>query len=196
MRQLRAQLLTISSFIFLSACSIFGDVSVQVAPYSVIARDGAFEIRQYERLLLASTYTPDGMDSASAPFRKLFGYISGKNDKIEKIAMTAPVFMDQAGQATKAMSFVLPAHFSLETAPTPIDPGVKLTEITDYRVAVINFSGFLNQDTISTHRTLLQNWIAGRGLKITGAAKAAGYNPPFTLPFLRRNEIIISVGKT
>ncbi|MFB0991922.1 MAG: heme-binding protein, partial [Rhodospirillales bacterium] len=108
----------------------------------------------------------------------------------------APVFMDQSGQITKAMSFVLPAHFSLETAPTPIDPGVKLNEITDYRVAVINFSGFLNQDTISTHRSLLQNWIAGRGLNITGVAKAAGYNPPFTLPFLRRNEILIPIKKT
>ena len=196
MRHLRAQLLTLSSFIFLSACSVFGDVSVKVAPYSVITRDGAFEIRQYERLLLVSTSTPDGMDNASAPFRKLFGYISGKNDKIEKIAMTAPVFMDQVGQTTEAMSFVLPAGLSLATAPTPLDPAVKLTEISDYRVAVISFSGSLNQDSISTHRTLLQNWIAGRGLKITGAAKAAGYNPPFTLPFLRRNEIVISVGKT
>jgi hypothetical protein len=196
MRRHRVQLLTILSFIFLSACSVFGDVSTKVAPYSVIATDGAFEIRQYGRLLLVSTSTPDGMDSVSVPFRKLFGYISGENDKTEEIAMTAPVFMDQVGQTTEAMSFVLPADLSLATAPTPLDPAVKLTVVSDYRVAVISFSGFLNQDTISTHRTLLQNWIAGRGLKITGGAKAAGYNPPFTLPFLRRNEIVISVGKT
>ena len=196
MRRLRAQLLAVFSLFILSACSVFGDVSVKVAPYKVIDADGAFEIRHYERLILVSTNMLDGMDSASAPFYKLFGYISGKNAKTEEIAMTAPVFMDQAGQTTEAMSFVLPKDFSLTTAPSPSDPTVTLTELNDYTVAVISFTGFLNQDSISAHRALLQNWIADRGLKITGEAKAAGYNPPFTLPFLRRNEIVIPVKKT
>jgi len=175
---------------------VFGDVSVKVAPYKVIDADGAFEIRHYERLILVSTNMLDGMDSASAPFYKLFGYISGKNAKTEEIAMTAPVFMNQAGQTTEAMSFVLPEGFSLAMAPSPSDSTVTLTELSDYTVAVISFTGFLNQDSISAHRALLQNWIADRGLKITGEAKAAGYNPPFTLPFLRRNEIVIPVKKT
>ena len=153
-------------------------------------------MRHYERLVLASTDTTDGMDSVSAPFYKLFKYISGKNSKTQKIAMTAPVFMDQSGQTTEAMSFVLPEGFSLATAPPPSDPAVKLTELSDYTVVAMSFSGFLNQKSISTHRNLLQNWIADRGLKIIGKAKAAGYNPPFTLPFLRRNEILIPVKKT
>jgi len=196
MRRLIAPLFVIFSLFTLSACSVFGGISVKVAPYKVIEADGAFEMRHYERLVLVSTNMPDGMGSASAPFYKLFDYISGNNDKTEKIAMTAPVFMDQAGQTTEAMSFVLPADLSLSTAPSPSDPTVDLTELSDYQVAVISFSGFLNQDSISTHQALLQNWIADRGLKIAGAAKAAGYNPPFTLPFLRRNEIIIPIKKT
>ena len=196
MRRLRTQLLAVFSLFILSACSVFGDVSVKVAPYKVIDADGAFEIRHYERLILVSTNMLDGMDSASAPFYKLFGYISGKNAKTEEIAMTAPVFMNQAGQTTEAMSFVLPEGFSLAMAPSPSDSTVTLTELSDYTVAVISFTGFLNQDSISAHRALLQNWIADRGLKITGEAKAAGYNPPFTLPFLRRNEIVIPVKKT
>jgi hypothetical protein len=195
MRRLIAPLFVIFSLFTLSACSVFGGISVKVAPYKVIEANGAFEMRHYERLVLVSTNMPDGMGSASAPFYKLFDYISGNNDKTEKIAMTAPVFMDQAGQTTEAMSFVLPADLSLSTAPSPTDPTVDLTELSDYQVAVISFSGFLNQDSISTHQALLQNWIADRGLKIAGAAKAAGYNPPFTLPFLRRNEIIIPVKK-
>ena len=196
MKHFRPKILAILSLIILPACSVFGDVSVKIAPYSVIVKYGAFEIRQYEYLLLASTATPDGVDDASAPFYKLFGYISGKNDKTEKIAMTAPVFMNQTSEGTEEMSFVLPAEFSLATAPNPTDPTVKLEEIKDYRVAVISFSGFLDQASIYHHQTLLLNWIADRGLTATGAAKAAGYNPPFTLPFLRRNEIVISVGKT
>jgi hypothetical protein len=196
MKRFRPQILAILSLIILPACSVFGDVSVKIAPYSVIVRDGAFEIRQYEYLLLASTAAPDGMDNASAPFYKLFDYISGKNDKIEKIAMTAPVFMNQTGGGTEGMSFVLPAGLSLATAPNPTDPTVKLEEIKNYKVAVISFSGFLDQASIYHHQTLLLNWIADKGLTATGSAKAAGYNPPFTLPFLRRNEIVISVGNT
>ena len=196
MRRLIAPLLVIFSLFTLSACSVFGGTSVNVAPYKVIEADGAFEVRHYKRLVLVSTDMPDGMDSAYAPFYKLFDYISGNNDKTEKIAMTAPVFMDQAGRTTKAMSFVLPADVSLATAPSPSDPAVNLTELSNYQVAVISFSGFLNQDSISPHQALLQNWISDRGLKIAGAAKAAGYNPPFTLPFLRRNEIVIPVKKT
>ena len=196
MRSLRAQLLALLSLITLSACSVFGDTSAKVAPYTVMLEDGAFEIRHYEHLVLASADMPDGMDSSSVPFYKLFSYISGKNDKTEEITMTAPVFMDQAGQTTEAMSFVLPEGFSLETAPIPSDPTIKLTVLSGYRVAVIGFSGFLNQNSISTHRALLQNWIAAKGFKIVGAAKAAGYNPPFTIPFLRRNEIVIPVKKT
>ena len=196
MRCLSTQLVAAFSLCILSACSVFGDVNVKVAPYQVIETDGAFEMRHYERLVLASTDTTDGMDSVSAPFYKLFKYFSGKNGKTQKIAMTAPVFMDQSGQTTKAMSFVLPEGFSLATAPPPSDPAVKLTELSDYTVVAMSFTGFLNQKSISTHRNLLQNWIADRGLKIIGKAKAAGYNPPFTLPFLRRNEILIPVKKT
>lgn len=196
MNRFKAQLLALFIFFTLSACSVFGEVSVQSAQYSVIAKDGVFEIRKYEHLLLISTATPDGIDDVSTPFYKLFDYISGKNDKLEKIAMTAPVFMKQNGQETRAMSFVFPANFSLASAPNPIDPAVKIEEISDYRVAVISFSGSLNQDSITKHQALLKNWIADRGLIITGATRAAGYNPPFTLPFFRRNEIVISVGRT
>ena len=172
---------------------MFGDVSVKIAPFELIEADGVFALRHYEQLVLVSTKMPEGMNGTSGPFRKLFDYISGNNEKKEQIAMTAPVFLDQVGQTTKSMSFVLADDRSLKMAPLPLDLGVKLTELSDYTVAVVTFSGFLNKKTISTNKTLLKIWIAERDLKITGAAKAAGYNPPFTLPFLRRNEVFIPI---
>ena len=180
----------------LSSCSVVGDVSVKIAPYTVIESDGMFEIRQYEKLVLASTATPNGVENASKPFYKLFKYISGKNDKTEEIEMTAPVLMEQNGEETKTMSFVLPAEYTLVAAPSPADPAVKLEEINDFRVAVISFSGSLTQASISHHLNLLREWVSGRGMTSTGVARAAGYNPPFTLPFLRRNEVFISIEKT
>ena len=193
MYKLKDQLIVILSALCLSACTMFGDISVNVAPFELISADGPFEVRHYERLVLASTKMPQGMNSASGPFRRLFDYISGNNEKKENIAMTAPVFMDQSGQTTEAMSFVLPENLSLISAPPPANPAVKLVEISNYTVAVVSFSGFLNQKSISTNKTLLENWIANRGFKTIGMAKATGYNPPFTLPFLRRNEVFIPI---
>ena len=179
----------------LSGCSVFGDVSVDIIPYETIEKNGSFEVRKYERLVFASTRMPGGLDSSYSPFRKLFDYISGNNKKTEKIAMTAPVFLDQGKQITKTMSFVLPESFSLPMTPLPTDSSVKLSELQNFVVAVISFSGFLNQNSISVHRVQLQNWILKRGFKIIGDPKVAGYNPPFTLPFLRRNEILIPIEK-
>ena len=193
MQIVKVTLIAVFSFITLSACSVFGVVNVDVASYTVLEKDQDFEVRQYEHLTFVSTSMPEGMDDASGPFRKLFGYISGENDRSEDIAMTAPVFMDQARETTETMSFVLPADFSLATAPQPKNTSVRLSEFSNFRVAVVTFSGYLNQSSVSEQRAKLQKWIAVKGYQVTGTAKAAGYNPPFTLPFLRRNEILIPI---
>lgn len=199
--------------ILLSGCSMFGKSGVEIAPYQVIKPDSQqkIDVRHYEKIVLVSA-PMDGMDSGrNSAFSKLFGYISGQNKASSKIAMpapvlldnadidegvdismTAPVFMEDAsGQAR--MSFVLPATYTLDSAPVPQDPDVKLNEIKDYTVAAITFSGLLSADNIAKHRTMLEAWIEDNGYKITGAYKAAGYNPPFTIPALRRNEVLIPV---
>lgn len=196
--------------VMLSGCSVFGKSSVEITPYRVIKSDNQQKIalRHYERLVLVSAPMRGGMDeSKNGAFYKLFDYISGKNTERSKIAMTAPVFLDNTGveipmtapvfmQDTaeqSTMSFVLPASLTLDTAPLPQDPGVKLHEMTDYTAAVITFSGVLERDNIEKHKMLLQTWIESKGYKITGPYKAAGYNPPFTIPALRRNEVLIPV---
>lgn len=196
----------------LSGCAVFGDSGVEEAPYSVIesAEDQAIDVRVYDRLVLVSTSMDKDLDgSQRAPFMRLFDYISGENVEQSKIAMTAPVFMDDKaggqkiamtapvfmdeGSEQATMSFVMPADFTMENTPLPKDPAVKVEEITDYRVAVITFSGLMSEKNLSKHRALLESWIADSDYSIAGPHKYAGYNPPFTLPPFRRNEVLIPV---
>jgi len=179
----------------LSGCSMFGHSGVEIAPYEVLEKEDALELRHYERLVLVTTAMPTGMHDQRDPFYKLFDYISGKNESTKEIPMTAPVFLDQADEMTEFMSFVLPENFSIETAPLPKDPAVKLEEIVNYTVAAITFSGSFNQDNINSHKIILEEWIVRKGFEQRGPAKAAGYNPPFTIPALRRNEVLMPVIK-
>lgn len=199
-----------------SGCSVFGGSKVEIAPYEVIAgaEDSKIELRHYDSMILVST-SMEGKGRNGA-FRKLFAYISGDNVDASKIAMTAPVFMDDEktdgsggakiamtapvfidgeGQETPMMSFVMPADFTLENTPTPTNPDVKVSEIKDYAVAVIIFSGRLSEGNIETHRNRLEQWIVDQDYVVTGPVKTAGYNAPFTLPALRRNEVLIPVAK-
>ncbi len=154
------------------------------------------------------------MNETRGAFNKLFRYISGENtgtakiemtapvfmnpeeSKGEEIAMTAPVFMNQDENSDNwTMLFVLPDSFDYETAPRPIDPDVTLEKISHLNVAVITFSVFLSDDNTQTNREKLERWIAENDYRITGQYKTAGYNPPWTLPNMRRNEVLIPVRK-
>lgn len=179
----------------LSGCSMFGHSGVEIAPYEILEKEDALELRHYERLVLVTTAMPGGMNDQRDPFYKLFDYISGKNESTKEVPMTAPVFMDQADETTEFMSFVLPENFSIETAPPPKDSAIKIEEIVNYTVAAITFSGSFNQENINTHKKILEEWIARKEFEKRGATKAAGYNPPFTIPALRRNEVLIQVIK-
>jgi hypothetical protein len=208
--------------ILISGCSLFGKSGVEIAPYRVLTSDQAqnIELRHYDRLVLVSTPMQGNIDdNKNGAFGRLFNYISGNNIQSSKIAMTAPVFMDETNESPSQepyqdegikipmtapvfmdesqdqsyMSFVLPDSYTIETAPRPKSPDVKLEELTDYKVAVITFSGTLGQSNIDKHAGTLKTWINAQGYTQTGPYKAAGYNPPFTLPALRRNEVLIPV---
>jgi hypothetical protein len=109
--------------------------------------------------------------------------------------MTAPVFMDQKNGMAETMSFVMPNDFSIKTTPVPIDQAINIEEINDYTVATIKFSGRLSQENIAEHQKILDNWIAAKKYQVIGQPKTAGYNPPFTIPALRRNEILVPIEK-
>lgn len=205
-------LLSIVSSILLTGCSVFGQNNVDSAPYSLLKADETLkiEIRNYESMVLVSAdMSGDGRNSA---FRKLFRYISGENQGAKEIAMTAPVFMngDQpSGQGTEIamtapvlmnnqdgksmMSFVMPKDFTLQNTPKPKDPTLLVSEVKNYKVATIQFSGTLSESNVAEHTKILQDWMKTAGYIAIGAPVEAGYNGPMTLPMLRRNEILIQI---
>jgi hypothetical protein len=200
------------SGMFLAGCSVFGQSNVETAPYTLIKADNSqqIEVRRYDSMVLVSAdMSGDGRNSA---FRKLFRYISGENDGAATISMTAPVLMDgnktssagteiamtapvfMGNQAGKSlMSFVMPKDFTLQTTPKPTDPTLQVSELNNYRVAVIQFSGTLSKGNVAEHTKILQDWLEAQGYIAIAAPVEAGYNGPMTLPMFRRNEILIEI---
>lgn len=192
-----------------TGCSVFGDNGVESAPYTLLKADTSqnIEVRNYDSMVLVSTdMAGDGRNSA---FRKLFRYIDGENEASAAIAMTAPVIMDNNGKSQKIamtapvlmnnrpggsmMSFVMPKEFTLQTTPKPTNPDLVVTEVKDYKVAAIQFSGTLSRSNVAKHTTLLLEWINANGYTAIGEPVEAGYNGPLTLPMLRRNEVLIEI---
>lgn len=170
-----------------AACSVFGGAAAPEPEYSVVLAAPPFELRDYCELVVAKTPMTDG---SGAAFGRLFDYISGENSGARDIAMTAPVLQDRYG--TREMVFVLPDEMTLQTAPVPTNLRVSLATIPPRRVAVVRYSGFLSRRA-PTEEARLRDWLASKGLTPTGPAEIAGYNPPWTLPPFRRNEVLIPV---
>ena len=113
----------------------------------------------------------------------------------ESIAMTAPVTMQPGGDGQWTMSFSMPSKYTMGTLPKPTDARVRLLEVPERTVAVIRFSGrFGDEERRAENARSLLKWLAeSKWYKATGKPFYAGYDPPFTLPFLRRNELLIDV---
>ena len=146
------------------------------------------EIRAYAARVMAVTGMADDSDSG---FRVLAGYIFGGNAEEQKIAMTAPVQQSMAGE--KEMAFMIPAEYALEDLPEPEDKRVSFREAPAYTAAVIQFSGWASADKADENWQQLRQFLIAEGIDITGEPTLNQYNPPWTLPFMRRNEIIVPV---
>ena len=192
----------------LSACSFFGVRTAEEPGYTVLAKEGDYEIRSYKEMLLAKVLLDEGLeDPRSVGFRRLFKYISGENSTSKKISMTAPVLEDPKATSQKipmtapvfiaddsrSMAFILPEDFNLETAPIPNDASVNIEKQLSRKVAVLRFSGVLTDESIEKRSGELRNWVKSRKLKSVPILTVAGYDPPWTIPRLRRNEIHITL---
>ena len=167
-----------------SASSRFGYES---APYEVLLTDGKFEVRNYPALVVAEAPMDEGMDGG---FRRLFNYISGKNDSGQKIAMTTPVFVEDR-ERRRVMSFVMPASFKIESLPKASDASVVVTEIPGGVFAVLRFSGSRSRGTEQSALEKLQKEMAARDLPVQSGPVYAYFDPPWIPSFLRRNEVMI-----
>jgi hypothetical protein len=183
-------------------------MAIERAKYTVVEREGNFELRQYEPYLVAETIVEGDFDEVgNEGFRRLFDYISGKNRKrqsismtapvsqeadSEKISMTAPVNQVRAGGKYR-ITFLMPAKYTMETLPEPLDTRVELKEVPGQLIAAFRYSGTWSKDRYEEKRIRLQALMRQKGLEPAGEAIFARYNPPFMPWFLRRNEVLIPV---
>jgi hypothetical protein len=191
------------------AVSLAGEtMALEKAKYSVVEKEGNFELRRYEPYVVAETMVEGDFDTVgNQGFRRLFDYISGKNRKqqsismtapvsqkaeSEKISMTAPVNQVRVGEKYR-ITFVMPAKYTMETLPEPLDTRVKLKEVPGQLIAALKYSGTWSKDRYEEKKIRLQALMRQKNLKPAGEPIFARYNPPFMPWFLRRNEVLIPV---
>lgn len=180
---------------------------VEQAKYKVIESHKNIEIREYAPMIVAEVeVTGKREDAIKQGFRIIADYIFGDNipakniamtapvtqTQSEKIAMTAPV-IQQANNDVWKVRFVMPESYTLTSLPVPKNDAVKLKKISEKRFVVIRFSGLPDHEKIQQHQQTLSAFIQEKRLKASPVATYAFYNPPWTLPFLRRNEVMFEI---
>jgi len=175
-------------------------MAIEEPPFRVLQSDPPFEHRLYTGFVVAETEVVGDFDAASrSGFRRVAGYIFGDNQAQSggnrKIEMTAPVTVEPKDQGWR-LHFVMPGSESLSSLPKPNNPDIKLRQIPEHAVAVVRFSGFTTQAAVQEQTTKLRNWMSSKQLEASGSPQVARYNDPFTLPWRRRNEILIPVASS
>lgn len=183
--------------------------NVEQAKYEVVESKGDIQIRDYAPMIVAEAeVSGDRKEAINQGFRTIADYIFGNNapkqnvamtapviqQPSEKIAMTAPVTQEGAAGSWR-VRFVMPANYTMDTLPKPNNDAVKLLNIPGKRFAVIRFSGMASEDSLKEHTDELNAFIMDKKLKPLSQATYAFFNPPWTLPFLRRNEVMIEIAK-
>ena len=181
--------------------------------FESLRQEGNIEIRRYVPVIVAETLVDGDMDSASKRgFQLIANYIFGNNERIamtvpvvaepqgsaEKIAMTVPVSIEpqnadnskMAGAQRWRIHFVMPSQYTLATLPNPLNPQVQLREIPAKTFAALTYSGSNTESTVQEKTEQLLEWLKTQRIETIGNPQLARYNPPWTLPFLRRNEIL------
>ena len=180
--------------IFLIGCAMIGPImsDVEQPKYDVISSSGNIELRQYAPMVIAVKVAGARKAAINAGFRMLADFIFGNNtvqQSNEKIPMTAPVQQQEENGAWK-VNFVMPAEYRIDDLPKPNNEQVKLKEIPAKKFVVVTFSGMNSEGNLQKHEAQLNAYIKENNLPTLGSLKYAFYNPPWTLPFLRRNEIM------
>ncbi|MDC1527890.1 heme-binding protein [Gammaproteobacteria bacterium] len=203
----------------LPALLLGGDIAMAIEEpdFEIIETADDIEYRRYQPFVIAQTIvdTDERSKANNIGFRRLFKYITGANTGQEKIEMTAPVIQRDSASAANAtkgekiamtapvqqsateagwkVAFVLPLHFTMDSAPIPSDADVKLHQVEARTMAVLGFSGRWTDKNIRKHQDELINKLEKAGVEITGEAEFAAYNAPFRPPFMRRNEVMVEI---
>ncbi len=182
--------------------------------YTILNQVDNFELRRYDPQIVAQTWvTGDQKQAGNKGFKILADYIFGNNtapsgesskismtspvkmqpqrangDQSQKIAMTSPVAMQEQDGKWR-VRFVMPSKYTMQTLPKPNNDEVSIIEVPVKTYGVIKFSGLTGEEKVATKTAQLKEWM--QNLNIVGTPEMARYNPPWTLPFMRRNEIMI-----
>lgn len=160
--------------------------------HRVVRTEGKFELRDYEAFRVVSTPMKSSRGDMNGGFMRLFRYISGDNERSQKVAMTIPVFVT-ADTNAGAMSFVVPQKVAAAGAPKPTGTEVSLEQVEAGRFAVLRFRGSREGANPQAAGVKLAAWVAAQKLRPVGAPRFAFYDPPWTPSFLRRNEVLLRV---
>ena len=200
-------LLTIVSY----GCSAFGIRTYEMPQYDVLLKEGNKEIRYYESYIVAKTTVAGEFEEAQgAAFRILANYIFGANKKQQEISMTAPVVQKPGGEGEKlsmtapvtqspredgwVMTFMMPSAYKMEDLPIPKDQRVRLEAVPARYTAALRYTWLGSKARNDKKAEELQAWLTGlKEYEAISSPMYAGYDPPWTLPFLRRNEMLIEV---
>ena len=201
----------VSLLIILIFITLSGSIMSQVnePKYKLISSEGNVEVREYSPILVAQVLVIGERKSAiSAGFKILANYIFGNNEGRKNISMTAPVIQQEGEKISMTapviqqelndnlhwnVRFVMPFEYTIETLPHPKNNQVKIIPIPSKRYAVIRFSGLARQSVLQKNLDVLLQYIGSKKLHGTGKPIYAFYNPPWTLPFLRRNEVMVEL---
>jgi hypothetical protein len=179
--------------------------------FTVQRRVRGVEIRRYgPRIAAETTIDADEEKARSEGFRRLAGYIFGGNTAKSKIAMTAPVAQQQSEKIAMTapvaaarddrgqwvIRFFTPAEYTMDTLPTPNDDRVRLVDVPAETVAVLRYSGIASPAAVATHTEELLTTLRDNGVEPNGEPFSWFYDPPWTVPFRRRNEVVVGVENT
>lgn len=201
-------------------CMTLNAMATEEPKYQTLRQEGDFEIRRYAPMLIAETTVEGDMDAASnTGFRRIADFIFGNNraagtDAASRIAMTAPVTVEpqsvkiamtapvtvepQADTGMHAATqwrihFVMPSTYTLATLPQPNNPQIQIKELPAKTFVVHRYSGLNTLSRVQTKTDATQAWIQQQGLKTLGPPQLSRYDPPWTLPMFRRNEIMVEI---
>ena len=175
-------------FCFFGILTYSNVMAIEEANYEITEKNDIYEIRKYSDRLAVETITSGSENN----FRKLFNYISGKNDSKEKIKMTTPVTQVEKN-GNMSMQFYLPSKFNLENVPNPSREDVRIINIEGGYYAVLRYSGRASDKNFLKHKEILEKELQINNISIISQPIRATYDSPFTLPMNRRNEAMFKV---
>ena len=163
-------------------------------PYTVVSKRDGYELRHYEPAILVQvTVTGSPQSAGSIGFGSLVRYISGDNQPGRKMAMTSPVLQESTHASSHIVSFVLPANVSVDDIPKPRDARVSTVAVPARDMAARTYIGRWTQAKFEANAADLVAALARDGMTTTGMPSWARYDPPWTPPFLRRNEVLVEL---